>query len=147
MAILGVLASKGTEVTAIAGAVVNVALLILYLVAAWTRFQVSRLVPVMRRAYQLSVPIALIFAASYVWLLIFGDSQWRLLILRVLQIGAICNVWIWPALVRLQAFNLERMTIRRMELERSLDKQHHIVETWLATRDAAEGAEDDPSGQ
>lgn len=90
---------------------VNIALLVLYLVAAYTRWLVTRRVNALRKAYLLSIPIAVIFAGSYVTLLIWGESPVRLLILRVLQLVALCNVWIWPALVALQVRNAEAIAI------------------------------------
>lgn len=90
-----------SQTAEVAANVVNVALLGLYLVAAYVRYRASVKITAIRRSYRLSVSIALIFAGSYVWLMIFGESPVRLLLLRTLQIVVLCNVWIWPALIAL----------------------------------------------
>ena len=74
------------------GIIVNVALLLLYLTSAYVRLIAAGRVAAVRRSYLLSVPIAVIFALSYLYLLIWGDSAVRLLALRVLNLVAICNV-------------------------------------------------------
>lgn len=93
------------NLTVVVDKVVSGALLVLYIITAYVRWVVARHVTALRLSYLLSVPVALIFAGSYVWLLVAGESQYRLLGLRLLQLVVLCNVWIWPALVALQVRN------------------------------------------
>lgn len=87
--------SEGERVTVYVSAV----LAVMYGIAGYVRARMISAWPEMRPWYHLSVLCCAASSASFVWVLIDGDSPGRLLFVRVIQVVSVPVIYIWPAVI------------------------------------------------
>jgi len=70
-------------------------LILMFLVAAYLRWKVHKLVPETQVAYPISAVCAIAYAVLLVIVLLEGDSEWRTLSSRVIAVVSTSVVWLW----------------------------------------------------
>lgn len=78
---------------------VSVVLAVMYAIAVYERALMIPLWPEMRPWYHISVLCCAASSASFVWLVIYGDSPNRLIVVRAVQLVAVPVIYIWPAVI------------------------------------------------
>lgn len=84
-----------------------------YALAAVMRWRCVRVCPEMRGWYHASIVCCIVSSASFVWLIAYGDSANRLIIVRVSQLILVPTALIWPAAIAIETRRKERVTALR----------------------------------
>lgn len=71
----------------------------MYGIAGYVRARMIPMWPEMRPWYHLSVACCAASSASFLWVIVYGDSPERLLIVRAIQILSVPVIYIWPAVI------------------------------------------------
>lgn len=79
-----------------------------YALAAIIRWRCVRVCPEMRGWYHASIVCCIVSSSSFVWLLTYGDSANRLLVVRLTQLVLVPTALIWPAAIAIETRRMER---------------------------------------